>query len=336
MAANPLRLAGRAVAAALFAFSLCAGAAQAAELGGRPFEDPSQVIPMPKDWVEKSVAHKTPQPVDLAVSLDQQLYPALLPLIGEFRRDRNLKIATQKGTCGISSGALAEKAVDMAGYCCPPAVTDRLPGLKFHTLGIGSIALIVHPDNPLDDITLDEARAMFAGKVRRWSDLPMSGIKDSSKSPTRSIVRLHCKLRPGHWRLILDNEDSFGSAVQEVGAITDMVLQVARNPAAIGYETLWHVTRHADQGKVKILKIDGVDPRDRKALAEGKYPFYRVFNITTWTDAPASNKFSDELAAYLLQRAADIEERFAIVPHTELGKNGWKIQDGELVSEPRT
>lgn len=318
---------------------LCGGAGSAAlaggELGGRPFDPPGAVTSMPDEWVSRPVTHATPEPVDLALALDQQLHPALTPLIEAFARERSVRIATQSGTCGISSGALAEKTADMGGFCCPPNDTDRLPGLRYHTLGIGALAIIAHPDNPLDSITVEEARGLFGGKYARWSDLPVSAIKEGPEIATRAVARLHCKLRPGHWRLILDTEDDFGTTTQEVGAITDMIMQVAKTPSAIGYETLWHVHRHADQGAVKVLKIGGVDPRDGDALAQGRYPFYRVFNITTWADAPAANALADALLAYLQRHMTDVAPEFAIVDVDRLHKAGWMFEGDELVGEPR-
>lgn len=309
--------------------------AQPQELGGRPFSNPDEIFPMPEEWIRRPIRHAAAKPVDLALALDQQLAPALLPLVEAFARERKIEAATQEGTCGITDGALAEKQADIGGYCCPPAGTDRLPGLKFHTIGISAIAIIVHPDNPIQDLTLKEVRELFGGKIERWSDLPVSGIKDASPGPARAVARLHCKLRPGHWRLILDNGDQFGTSTQEVGAIVDMISQVAKNPGTIGWETLWHVAHHANHGKVKTVRIDGVDPRDGKAIAEGRYPLYRVFNISNWTEAPAASALADEMVAYLKRRSGDIDPSYGIVLAKDLRAAGWKFKDDEVVGEPQ-
>lgn len=305
------------------------------ELGGRPFSDPDEVFPMPEEWRGRPIRHATPKPVDLALALDQQLAPALLPLVERFAKERKLEVATQEGTCGITDGAISEKQADIGGYCCPPAGTDRLPGLKFHTIGISAIAIIVHPDNPVRDLTLKEVRALFGGKIARWSELPVSGVKDGPAGPTRAVARLHCKLRPGHWRLILDNSDLFGPSTQEVGAIVDMIAQVAKAPGTVGYETVWHIGHYADQGKVRTVRIDGVDPRDNKAVAEGRYPLYRVFNISNWTEAPAASPLADQMVDYLKGHAGDIDPAYGIVLAKDLRAAGWRFKDDEVVGEPR-
>jgi ABC-type phosphate transport system substrate-binding protein len=315
-----------------------AWATEPATLGGRPFAAPGVEVPMPRSWIDAPVTRKARKPVALALSLDQQLYPALLPLIERFARDRDIEIAVQEGTCGTSTGALAEKSADITGFCCPPGETDRLPGLRFHTVGIGSIALLVHPGNPIEGVTADAARRLFGGHARDWGDLPMGGVKLHPKGEVRAITRLHCKSRPGHWRLILDDEDQFGRDVEEVSAIEDMILQVSRNKGAIGYETLYHATLFAESRKaaVRTIKVDGKAPEDQDALAAGKYPFYRVFNITTWSQGPATDPLARELAAWLLAQAdaGALDPRYGIVPAARLRANGWKFLDDELVGEP--
>ena len=311
--------------------------ANEALLGGRAFSPPDQTIPMGEDWNRQPIDRKMGDKAALAVTLDQQLYPALTPLIKKFAEAKGIDIAVQNGTCGTSAGALSEKKVDMGGFCCPPGLTDRLPGLKYHTVGIGALALITNKDNPTDNITMSDARKMFGNDIRDWSELPMSGLKTGEHEPVRAIVRFHCKLRPGHWRLIMDKADDFGWGVTEVSAIKDMVQQVSISPGSIGYETLWHITRLAreERSVVKTLSVNGAAPTDDAAVARGDYPLYRVFNITTWDTAPAHTGLGDELAAYLVDHANELDPQYAIIPAAELHKNGWIFEGDELVGEPR-
>ena len=99
-------------------------------LRGEAFSDPHITIDMPADWSRKPIKYeKWAENADLAVTLDQHLYPALLPIINQFAHEKNVRIAVNEGTCGISAGLIVRKAVDIAGFCCPPAGTDRFPDL---------------------------------------------------------------------------------------------------------------------------------------------------------------------------------------------------------------
>jgi ABC-type phosphate transport system substrate-binding protein len=304
-------------------------------LQGPPFSVLSEIMEMPDTWKKQPVKYDpTAGNVDLTVSLDQQMYPAYKSIIQEYARKHNLKIAVNNGTCGISSGVLSRKAVDVGGFCCPPGMTDRLPGLRFHTIGIAALALIVHPENNIDNVTTEQARQIFMGEIYRWSELKTADGKKGVNLPIQPVGRLHCKLRPGHWRLLLDNEDLFSPGIIEVGAIPDMITKVSVDLRAIGYETMLMTQRYQNQGIVKALKINNYDPRNSSHLLSMKYPLYRVYNLTTWEGEAVENPVAKKLVKYLSQQAEHIGSRFSIIPSSRLREAGWKFQEDELVGEP--
>jgi len=304
-------------------------------LRGPAFTDPSKTVEMPEDWIRRPIRHAPSlEGYDLVVTLDQHLFTPLRPIIDRYARLKNLRIFVNEGTCGISAGMLARKEVDVGGFCCAPGETDRLPGLRFHTIGIDAIALIVHPENPIEDVTLTQARRIFMGEIHRWSELRTSSGERGPDIPVQPVGRLHCKLRPGHWRLLLDNEDLFSPSLLEVGAIPDMISQVASNPGAIGYEVVWNTIRYRDSGKVKVLRINGVSPLDQDALIKGGYPLYRVYNLTTWHGRGLTNPEAEGLVQYLLESAEDIPREHNIVPASRLREAGWRFKGDELVGGP--
>ena len=248
----------------------------------------------PAGWEQQPVIHPPEAgEVDLAVTLDQQIHDMLLPEVQAFAREQGITIAINRGTCGVSATQLGKKQADVGGFCCPPGVDDRLPGLRYHTLGIGAIALLIHPDNPLESLTRGDARKVFGWHLRRWNELPSVTDFDQAITP---ITRLHCKSRPGHWTLLLRDESLFSPTIQDAGSIGYLIGQVARYPDAIGYETLFWVDHHGQA--VKALRVDDIAPSDLDALAAGAYPFFRTFNLTTWQDAgakPLAQALTDHL-----------------------------------------
>lgn len=302
---------------------------------GPSFTDPLQTQSMPEVWIRQPIKYeKSEGDADLVLSLDQHLYDALQPLIQEYGKKHKLRIVVNEGTCGITSGALVNKTVDIGGFCCPPDKTDRLPGLRFHTLGIDAKALLVHPANPVDNISIGQARQIFRGEIRRWSELTTSNGGKGPNLLIQPVTRLHCKLRPGHWRLLLDNEDMFDPGIQDVGAIPDMISQVALNPGAIGYEVLWNTIRYKDKGKVKAIRINGYSPYEAEHLISLRYPLYRVYNLATWEGKGVENPRAKGLVEYLLQHVENLDKAHNIIPASRLRKAGWKFKGNELTGEP--
>ncbi len=288
-------------------------------------------IKMPAGWEDKEISHTSwASGKNLAIALDQHLFTALKPLIEEFSLKNKIKVGLKEGTCGISAGLLRKKQTDIAGFCCPPGKMDRFPGIKYHTLGISPLTVLVHKKNPLSELHLNQVRSLFAGKIKNWQEL-----HPSFRGSVQPITRLHCKKRPGHWRLILDNENQFSHQMSEVGAIPDMMAMVARNPYAIGYESYWNVLRYGYQKKVKVLQIDNVSPFSKESLAKRKYPLYRVYNITTWQSKKSYKPMAAKLVSFLLKHVNKIDGKFGIVPSSLLKKSGWVFNENELVGEPK-
>ncbi|QKQ27744.1 substrate-binding domain-containing protein [Candidatus Reidiella endopervernicosa] len=310
-------------------FSL-ASSAVVAKAGSREFSDHLHVEKMPVGWEQQPIQYKKmPKDIDLAITLDQHLYPALTPLIERYAKSHALRIAVADGTCGISAGSLLDKRVDIGGFCCPAGEIDRLPGLTYHTLGIAAVALIVHTDNPVADVTLKQARDIYSGSIGSWSN-----IKPSFNQPIKTIARLHCKNRPGHWRLILDNEDMFSPVTREISTIADMVEITSRQINALGYESLWMASLYGGKRGVKALMIDGVKPSDDAALIGHRYPFYRSYNITTWSAKHLRSAHAEKLVDYIYQNFDQVDAKYGIVAADRLRDAGWQFSGDELIGSP--
>lgn len=297
---------------------------------GPAFSDHTRTEAMPDQWVSQPIKYENMPPnIDLAITLDQHLYPALRPLIKQYALKHDLRIAVEEGTCGISAGALLDKKVDMAGFCCPAGETDRLPGLRYHTLGIAALALIVHPDNPVTDISRAQAQDIFRGKIGNWGELTPEFAK-----PISTIARLHCKNRPGHWRLILDNEDMFSPSAREVSTINDMVSIASSQSASLGYETLWMANLYSSNDGVKALSINGARADNDEALLAADYPFYRTYNISTWSDKKLRKPHAEQLVAFIYDHFEEIDPKYGLIAAPRLREAGWIFAGDELISAP--
>lgn len=303
-------------------------------LRGPVFSDPAVLAVVPKEWSAKKIKYKSAhKDADLVLALGQQSHPIFHKLIQQYAKDHNLKIAITQGTCGITAGKLLRKKVDLGAYCCAPGRTDRLPGLQFHSLGISPIAIIVHPGNPITDITLAEARRIFRGQVTRWSEVKPKKL-NALNQLIQPVGRLHCKNRPGHWRGLLKNEDLFSLAIFEVGVIPDMISQVAKNPLSIGYEVPLMVSHHKNKGTARMLKINGHTATDMDYVLAGQYPVYRTYHLATWTEDNKKNRLARKLVKFMRDHIEKIHQKIGFIPPSKLKKAGWKFHGEELIGEP--
>ncbi len=142
-----------------------------------------------------------------------------------------------------------------------------------------AIAIIVHPKNPVQNLSLVEAKDVFAGKIRNWKEL------GGKESPIILVTREEGSgTREAFQKMVMGKEEiALEALVQDSnGAIRQVV---TGDPNAIGYISLGLVNE-----KVRTLKISGVEP-NQKNIEGGRYqlvrPFLFVFNAKPAGEAKA-------------------------------------------------
>ena len=164
--------------------------------------------------------------------------------------------AVQEGTCdiGLSSRALKDE--------------EKAAGLKETVLAYDGIAIIVHPDNPVSDLTIEQIAQLYTGEVTNWKDVggndaevvligreAASGTRDGFESITGTKEK--CQYR------------------QELTSTGDVITAVSQNPDAIGYASLASI-----KDSVKALDVDGVTPSEA-TVKDGSYKVQRPFVLVT-------------------------------------------------------
>lgn len=308
-------------------------------LKGKAFTNPADIIEMSAAWQSKPITYQDwGKDAVVTINADQQFYPLILPMVERYAKENNVVVKSKEGTCGTAAKDLSDKVIDIGGFCCPPAKSDRLSGLKYHTLGIEAIIVMVNAANPINNLTYDQLQQIYQGKISRWSELTKEPFKTgptlgAGKDFIDLIGRLHCKQRPGHWRLLIDNEELFGARLNNVGSIADMISQVASKPYAIGFEEIWQLERLDKQGKAKAIMINGVSPTDTDRLAKGDYPLYNTFSLTTWEHEATRNPHAAKLVKYVIDNMDEVSSKYGVASVKKLRENGWVFHEEELVGE---
>lgn len=293
-----------------------------------PFNDPRDFQPMTEAWKQQPVRHSEGGLAsDLLVHLSYQVADIWRPWLEQFARKEGVIIAIEEGTDGVAAGLLSRKEADIACYCGSPIKTDRLPGIRFHSVAAVPIAMFIHPDNPVKDLPLEKIQDIFRGDIQNWAQV---GGEDVRIQP---VARSHCKKRKGRFRP-LDNMGELSSRALLVGSIQDMVSFVSKTPGAIGYEIVPQIKQELAEGDVKALRIGGIDPYDLGALVEGNYPYYRIYTFTTWDGEGRASNLSERIIQLLHRKTEQFSAEFNMVPMSRLKSAGWIFYRDELVGEP--
>lgn len=186
--------------------------------------------------------------------------------------------AVSEGRCdiGLSSRALKDEEKEL--------------GLEETILAYDGIAIIVNPENPVEDLDIETIAKIYTGEITNWNEI---GGNDAE------IVLIGREAGSGTrdgFESITDTEDACQYR-QELTSTGDVITTVAQNPDAIGYASVASV-----KDSVKMLTVDGVEPTEETIL-DGSYAIQRPFVMVTRADealSEAAQNFFD----YALSDAA--------------------------------
>ena len=183
--------------------------------------------------------------------------------------------AVQEGRCDIGLSSRDLKAEEKAS------------GLTGTVLAYDGIAIIVHPENSVSDLSLETIAKIYTGEITNWSEV---GGNDAE------IVLIGREAGSGTrdgFESITDTEDACQYR-QELTSTGDVITTVAQNPGAIGYASVASV-----KDTVKAVTVDGVAPTE-ETIKDGSYVVQRPFVLVTKTDAKLSEvaqKFFDYITS---------------------------------------
>ena len=160
---------------------------------------------------------------------------------------------------------------------------EKAEGLKETVLACDGIAIIVNPENRIDDLDIETIAKIYTGAIANWKDV---GGNDSE------IVIIGREAGSGTrdgFESITDTEDKCQYR-QELTSTGDVITTVAGNPNAIGYASLASVN-----DTVKAVTVEGVAPSE-ETIKDGSYVVQRPFVLVTKKDkklSESAQKFFD-------------------------------------------
>ena len=151
-----------------------------------------------------------------------------------------------------------------------------------HVVGFDALAVFVHKDNPMDNISFEQLEAIYGRgkKASKWSDLGVTipGCKDGE------IVVVSRQNNSGTYAYfkdtVLGKKGKFRQGTLDMHGSKDVVDLVEKTPCAIGYSGLAYATDHVKMG---CISKDGgacVSPSVATA-SDGSYPIARPLFMYT-------------------------------------------------------
>ena len=200
----------------------------------------------------------------------------------------DITIEVSGGGSGVGISSLIQGLADMAN--ASRKMKDKEKARAENELGVApaeyivgqdALAVYVHKDNPLEEITLEQLEAIYAdgGNISKWSELGVTVPGGADE-----IVRVSRQNNSGTYAyfreaVLQDNDFKLGSI--DLSGSSDVVSMVEKTVSSIGYSGMGYATDN-----VKMLKIKKTDDSDAVApkaenVINGTYPIARPLLIYT-------------------------------------------------------
>jgi len=172
--------------------------------------------------------------------------------------DPSVSVEVGGGGSGVGIAALVNGTVDIATASRnmkadeksnAKAATGKDP--KEITVGYDCLAIYVHKDNPLTEITIEQLDKIFSenATILKWSDLGVTVPGCESAE----IIRVSRQSSSGTYEFFREhvlNKKDFKLGSRDMNGSKEVVELVGSTPCALGYSGMGYATEH-----VKMLKV---------------------------------------------------------------------------------
>lgn len=165
---------------------------------------------------------------------------------------------------------------------------------RMEPIAAETLVFFVNAGNPVDNLTLDQVRDIYAGKLTNWSqvggdDAPIQPYQRPAGGGSQAIMEKEVMgdlpmMEPANTDYVVSSMEGI---LQAVRAWDD-------RPDAMGYTVYYYAADMGMADGLKLLSIDGVAPTD-ETIRDGSYPihtaYYAVMDAGTPQDSPTAVLF---------------------------------------------
>jgi len=206
------------------------------------------------------------------------------------------------GTCDIADMSRFMKSKEFKA-----AVTRGIYPVA-HVVALDGLPIIVHPSNPVQNLTVKQIREIFLGKITNWKKLG---------GPDMKIVIISRDTNSGTFETfhkLVMKKKKIGKKCEYVGSNGAVKARIQNTAGAIGYAGLGFVDK-----TVKALRVNGIYPT-RKTVSLGTYPIARPLFMFTNGYPKMGSPVYKFVTIHLSKKGQEIISGIGFIPVTNYKK----------------
>jgi len=236
-------------------------------------------------------------------------------LAEEFRNQHpDITISVSGGGSGSGIAALINGEIDIANSSREIS-QEELDQAKANNIEIGTfidardgITVIVHQNNPVEKLTLDQIGKIYRGEITNWKevggkDMPITLYGRQSNSGTFTFFR------------DVAVKGDYASSMRSMNGNSDIINAVAQDETAIGYVGVGYFKQAQNQVKQVLVSTDGnnyYSSTDLQAIDQKLYPLARP--LYQYVKMPLTQAVKDFLSFEISEEGQAIVEENGFYP----------------------
>lgn len=221
-----------------------------------------------------------------------------------------VNITVSESGSGNGAKSLVNNTCDVAAMSRPMKESEfkaaAVKGIQpvAHVVALDGLPILVHPSNPVRDLTVEQVRKIYLGEIKNWKEVG---------GPDKAIVTISRDTNSGTYETfskLVMTKQKIHKNCEYVGSNGAIRQRVQSTPAAIGYAGLGFVDK-----TVKALKINGIYP-SAETVQTGEYPIARPLFMYTNKYPKLGSALYQFTTIHLTEDGQEMVEEIGFVPVT--------------------
>jgi len=234
--------------------------------------------PMETETEEETGAEEAPEAASIMIAGSDSEVNLVTRLAEEYMIvNPHVAIAVTGGGSGVGISSLIDGGIDIANSSRPMKEAEEADlkekqGQDTHAVrfAVDGVAVVVHQDNPVAELTVDQIGAIYRGEIANWSEV---GGEDLA------ITLYGRQSTSGTYVFFMEKvvQADYSPEMRNLAGTSDIVEAVTNDLGGIGYAAIGYATK--DGIKAVLVAADeaseAFDPTILENVTSGDYPLTR-------------------------------------------------------------
>ena len=227
---------------------------------------------------------------------------ACIPLIAQIMADTTgMDLETAQSCVNTNTTAWAWRNLSLYGgnegdatkliiaYEAPESVKEEMAAdgdpLDQKAIGRDALVFIVNEDNPVQNLTQQQIKDIYAGKITNWKDVggddrDIVAFQRGEDSGSQTLFQ----------KLLIQGGELMDAPTEltptEMGGLVDGLAEFNNSANAIGFSVYYYIDQMYSKPGLRLLAVDGVTPSNA-TIADQSYPLCNEFYAAVRQDSAA-------------------------------------------------